>query len=74
MQIPGWSSRAWISAERLRLAGALLLENDEGIEAVASQCGYTSLPSFSRLFTRQFGCSPLVWRERADGRAERRSG
>jgi AraC-like DNA-binding protein len=56
------------------LAGALLLENDEGIEAVASQCGYTSLPSFSRLFTRQFGCSPRVWRERADGRAERRSG
>ena len=67
----GCSPRSWISSERLRLAGELLLESQQRIEEVASECGYESTPSFTRLFVRHYGCSPREWRQHADRVAQR---
>lgn len=60
-------NRARLDAAREQLAGR------ESITQIALGLGYGSVGSFSRLFSRRFGCSPRSYRQAAAGRAAART-
>ena len=49
---------------RLLRARDLLTVGTASVTDVALEVGYSSLGTFSRLFHREFGCSPSSWRKR----------
>lgn len=49
---------------RLRAARGILLTSTETLDAIADQCGFSSLGHFSRAFKSEFGESPSVTRRR----------
>lgn len=52
----------YLTRWRLIKARALLVDSNIGIEDIAEQCGYASLPSFTRRFKAQFGMGPGAFR------------
>lgn len=61
-QLFGISVHAFISQERMKKARALLTETDESVKAIAIECGYKSISSFTRIFSRMHQVSPLQYR------------
>lgn len=61
-QLFGVSVHAFISQERMKKARALLTETDESVKAIAIECGYKSISSFTRIFSRMHQISPLQYR------------
>lgn len=61
-QLFGTSVHAFISQERMKMARALLTETDESVKSIAIECGYKSVSSFTRIFTRQHQVSPMQYR------------
>ncbi|HEX9508923.1 MAG TPA: AraC family transcriptional regulator [Puia sp.] len=61
-QLFGISVHAFISQERMKKARALLTDTDESVKAIAIECGYKSISSFTRIFTRQHQLSPKQYR------------
>jgi len=61
-QLFGISVHAFISQERMKKARALLADTDESVKAIAIDCGYKSISSFTRIFTRLHHASPLQYR------------
>lgn len=55
---------------RLDRAKHLLLNGEESVTAICMAVGYSSLGSFSTLFTRRFGRAPAVFRQELAGSAE----
>lgn len=53
---------AYILAQRLREAAALLRLTELLVKEIARRCGYAHTPSFTRAFTRAFGLSPWLYR------------
>lgn len=49
---------------RLERAERLITYSEMTMRDVAVACGFSSLPQFSRSFTRHFGVSPTQWRRR----------
>jgi len=58
----GVSPKAYITSQRQALAARRLLESKLSVQEIAYECGYCSMPSFSKLFVKQFGCTPSQWR------------
>ena len=54
------SLRAVLRETRLHHGLALLQSSRKPLKAIASACGYRSVPSFSRNFTEHFGVEPLT--------------
>lgn len=54
---------------RLEAAREQLAAGRESITQIALGLGYESVGSFSRLFSRRFGCSPRTYRRNHAGRA-----
>lgn len=52
----------YVKDVRLRKAGQLLLRDELSVEDVASKVGFSSRSHFSRIFTEQFGTSPVKYR------------
>lgn len=60
----GETLHAWLTAERLRLAKAALLQSDAPVYEIAEQCGYQNLRSFFAAFKKNENCTPSAYRER----------
>lgn len=54
----------YLTAWRLRTARLQLRETGKTVAQLAHAVGYESVEAFSRAFKREFGVSPLHWRER----------
>lgn len=57
----------YLTAWRLRAARRQLRETGKTVAQLAHAVGYESAEAFSRAFKREFGVSPLHWRERDAG-------
>jgi len=53
----------YLTSWRMHLAQELLLGTDLGVATIARQVGYESEEAFSRAFKREFGLSPMRWRD-----------
>lgn len=60
----GMIPRVWLLRERLRLASLELAEGGKSITQIAGELGYQDGCLFSRQFTREFGHSPRLFRQR----------
>ena len=60
----GVSILEYITGERLRIAKQLLLETAYPIHQVAASVGYTNYSYFTRLFKREVGCTPQIYRQK----------
>jgi len=56
------SPHAYILTLRLARARELLLESDAQMSQIAAACGFADQAHFSRVFHREIGCAPGVWR------------
>lgn len=56
------SPKQFINETRLEYARRLLLDTDDSVANIANACGFADPSYFTRLYTRQFGCSPTVFR------------
>lgn len=58
----GMPPKAYIASQRQALAARRLLESNLSIQEIAHECGYQSMPSFTKTFVKQFGTTPSKWR------------
>lgn len=58
----GMPPKAYIASQRQALAARRLLESNLTIQEIAHECGYQSMPSFTKTFVKQFGTTPSKWR------------
>ena len=61
-QLYSTSVHALISSMRMERARALLRETDESVKFIGMECGYKTLSSFTRVFTRLHKVSPTQYR------------
>jgi AraC-like DNA-binding protein len=61
----GQSPGAYLTQWRMDLAAVRLRDTDDSVDAVATAVGYTSVPAFSRAFSRTHGDAPGRYRVRA---------
>ncbi len=61
----GQSPREYWVRMRLALAAAMLTDTSAPVSEVCHAVGFTSQPSFHRLFVAEFGLSPGGWRRRS---------
>lgn len=52
----------YITEQKLLRARRMLLQTDHSISAIAAELGYTNFSYFTKLFCRQFGCTPKEYR------------
>ncbi|MCO4747171.1 MAG: AraC family transcriptional regulator [Proteobacteria bacterium] len=62
VELVGMSPFRYLTAWRMELAAARLLETADGLADIASDIGYESEASFSRAFKRLVGEAPSHWR------------
>lgn len=55
---------AYLHALRLRKSKALLLSTEKSVSEIAELCGFRNIYYFSACFKKQFGMSPLQYRNR----------
>jgi len=58
----GRAPYAYLLERRIVAAKSLLLGSEETLAVIASQCGFSSPSQFSRMFKRETGASPSVFR------------
>ncbi len=51
---------------RMREGARLLAETNLPVETIANMVGYTSVQSFSRIFSKHFHCSPRAYRQQSE--------
>lgn len=62
----GCSFKTWITQLRIEEAKKLMQSNPQlSISDIATETGFTSVASFSHIFTRYEGTSPSKWREKS---------
>ena len=61
----GQSPAAYLTRWRMDLAAVRLRRGREAVEAIAAHVGYTSVPAFTRAFTRAHGQTPGRYRTQA---------
>ncbi|WP_139125078.1 helix-turn-helix transcriptional regulator [Bacillus solimangrovi] len=62
-QVTGKSPKQYISDIRLQEAKRLLRETTWSVTFISHECGFSSLPSFTRWFVRLEGISPSTYRK-----------
>ncbi|BFT74485.1 AraC family transcriptional regulator [Paenibacillus sp. P36] len=63
-QLTGMNITDYVNAKRISTAKELLLTTDLGIDTIAHNCGYESLPYFHKLFKKFTGVTPGVYRRK----------
>lgn len=58
----GKSAGQWIVSSRMAEARRLLLHSDEMVDVIAERVGYADPTHFIRMFRREHGTTPAVWR------------
>lgn len=61
-QSMGLSPIKYLTAWRLELAAARLMDSDDALAEIAAEVGYDSEASFNRAFKRHTGSPPATWR------------
>jgi AraC-like DNA-binding protein len=61
-QMYSTSVHALISSMRMEKARTMLRETDEAVKLIGMECGYKTLSSFTRVFTRLHKVSPTQYR------------
>ncbi|MBF6352308.1 MULTISPECIES: AraC family transcriptional regulator [Nocardia] len=64
-EVMGTTPSAYLNQWRMDLASRRLRDTNDTIEAVAHHAGYTSVPAFSRAFTRAYSVAPARYRRSA---------
>jgi|HubBroStandDraft_1064217.scaffolds.fasta_scaffold1685142_1 AraC-like DNA-binding protein len=64
-QLFGLTIHAFLFQARMDKAKSLLAGTDEPVKYIATECGYKTLSSFTRAFTRQHKISPNQYRKQA---------
>lgn len=64
----GVSPKSYIASQRQARVARRLLECGMSVQEIARECGYRSMPSFTKAFVRQFGCTPSRWRSEHSGK------
>jgi transcriptional regulator GlxA family with amidase domain len=67
----GTTPAVWVETMRIERARQLLEETDEGVDAIAVQCGLGSQETLRRAFLRRVRVSPSAYRERFQSRLRR---
>ena len=62
-EIVGTSPTSYIVSQKQALAARQLLDTQLSIQQIAYQCGYQSVPSFTRAFVKYHGDTPSHWRQ-----------
>lgn len=65
----GVSPRAYVAARRLERAAFDLLVLDDSVLRIALAWGYSRHETFTRAFSKHFGCTPRTYRQTAGGSA-----
>lgn len=60
----GMGPISYLTQWRMIKAKELLERSDLAMAEIAEQCGYTSVPAFTRRFSACYGTSPGLWRKR----------
>ena len=60
----GKSFRTFLTETRLHAAASTLVQSERPIVDVALSCGFTQVTAFNRLFRKEYGCAPSVFRRR----------
>jgi AraC-like DNA-binding protein/quercetin dioxygenase-like cupin family protein len=63
-QLTGMNITDYVNAKRISTAKELLLTTDLGIDTIAHNCGYESLPYFHKLFKKFTGVTPGQYRRK----------
>lgn len=63
----GLSPHAYVTVRRLARARELLVRSDERLSQIAVACGFADQAHFSRVFQREMGRPPSVWRREQRG-------
>ncbi|NQX59641.1 helix-turn-helix domain-containing protein [Paenibacillus qinlingensis] len=63
-QLTGMNITDYVNAKRISTAKELLLTTDLGIDTIAHNCGYESLPYFHKLFKKFTGVTPGLYRKK----------
>ena len=63
----GLSPIKYLTSLRLEHALSLLLNTSMGLEAIATECGYSNSNYFSKVFRKNMGVSPAQYRDRHNG-------
>jgi two-component system response regulator YesN len=63
----GWSIVEYITKERIRKAGELLMNTDWNITMISKMCGYDDSSYFTRVFKKAVGVTPSVYRKNKRG-------
>jgi transcriptional regulator GlxA family with amidase domain len=58
----GETPASWVERARIEAARRLLEESDEGIDAIASHCGFGTAETLRRAFLRQLRVGPSAYR------------
>jgi AraC-like DNA-binding protein len=72
-QLTGMNVTDYVNAKRIVTAKELLLTTAFGVDQIAGQCGYESLPHFHRLFKKLTGTTPGAYRRGGGDSVVRRS-
>lgn len=59
----GMSLSQYVNKQRLEHSRQLLAGTDESIMSIASHLGFSSASYYSRLFSEEYGCTPMRYRE-----------
>lgn len=59
----GMGPISYLTQWRMTKAKEMLELNEFGMAEIAEQCGYTSVPAFTRRFSATYGTSPGLWRK-----------
>lgn len=54
---------AFLNSYRLEMASRMLARGEESLADIAVICGFGEQSYFSRLFTKEYGCTPLTYRK-----------
>jgi transcriptional regulator GlxA family with amidase domain len=65
--LTGKSASAFVRTVRLEASKRFLTDPEMNIAQVAFSVGFKYAENFSRAFSDEYGVSPSVWREKADG-------
>ena len=67
----GMTGLVYVAKRRMQFAQELMLTTDEPLSQIALACGLSDQPHFCRLFRREVGLPPAVWRRDRRGRIGR---
>lgn len=63
-RIFGDTPHHWFVTKRLELAGIMLIFTSYTVKVIAHSCCFSSASHFIRIFSREYGCSPTIFRKK----------